>query len=68
MGGATALVLSGPISGGFGLTKVGAGTLTLSNAGNSYTGATTITAGQITATAAGAIPIRCNPSEKMAKF
>ncbi len=56
IGGATALGLSGVISGGFNLEKVGVGTTTLSNAANTYTGSTTFTAGQVTASAVGALP------------
>ena len=44
--GATTLTLSGLLSGSGGLTLNGAGTLLLSDASNSYTGGSTITAGQ----------------------
>lgn len=47
-----AIGLSGAISGAGGLTKNGAGTLTFSGA-NSYTGATTVSAGTLTQGAAG---------------
>jgi len=40
------ITVGGAISGGFGLTKVGSGTLTLS-AANSYTGGTTVSAGTL---------------------
>ena len=42
--------------GGGGLTKTGPGTLTLSNAGNAYTGATAVSAGTIKLGAANVIP------------
>jgi len=42
--------------GSWGLTKSGAGTLLLGNAGNSYTGATTLDAGTLQAGAGGAFP------------
>ena len=48
IGGAGALLLSGPVSGGFALDKAGAGSLGLSGA-NSYSGATTVTAGTLVA-------------------
>ena len=44
--GTAALTVSGQISGGFGITKAGNGTLTLSGS-NSYTGATTVSAGVV---------------------
>jgi autotransporter-associated beta strand protein len=43
----SAMTLSGIISGGGGLTKAGAGTLTLSNAGNAWLGTTTVSAGTL---------------------
>jgi autotransporter-associated beta strand protein len=46
--GATTLIVSGKVSGGA-LGKNGPGTLTLSNATNDYTGATTVTAGTLKA-------------------
>ncbi len=49
-----AATLSGVLSGGGGLTKAGAGTLTLS-AANSYTGVTAIDAGTLALTGAGSI-------------
>ncbi|HEX5175738.1 MAG TPA: autotransporter-associated beta strand repeat-containing protein, partial [Chthoniobacteraceae bacterium] len=42
----TAVTLTGAVSGGFGLSKAGAGTLTLSGA-NTYTGATNVVAGTL---------------------
>ena len=45
--GAGNTTISGLISGNGGLTKLLGGTLTLSNASNNYTGATTINAGKI---------------------
>ena len=50
----TALVFD-PASTGGGLTKNGAGTLVLSNTGNTYTGGTTINSGRIQANALGTI-------------
>ena len=44
--GATTLIVGGTVSGGA-LGKDGVGTLTLSNAGNNYTGATTVLAGTL---------------------
>jgi fibronectin-binding autotransporter adhesin len=46
IGGANALAVQGPITGGFGLTKVGTGTTTLSGV-NDYTGRTTVAAGTL---------------------
>ena len=46
IGGANAITLSGIISGGFGLTKVGVGTTTLSGV-NTYTGVTTLSNGTL---------------------
>jgi autotransporter-associated beta strand protein len=45
--GATTLTLSGLINGGGGLSKTGAGTLTLSANGNEFTGNTVITSGKV---------------------
>ncbi len=59
IGGAAALALSGVISGGFSITKVGAGATTLSNIGNSY-GDTIINAGQLTANDPGTLPTATN--------
>ncbi len=56
VGGATTLILSGAIDGASGIDKIGAGTLHFSNTGNSYAGATTITAGTLTLDASGVIP------------
>ena len=39
--------LTGQLSGGLGITKAGAGVLTITNASNSYTGGTTLNAGRI---------------------
>ncbi|MFC5769758.1 autotransporter-associated beta strand repeat-containing protein, partial [Thauera sinica] len=47
--------ISGVISGGFGFTKEGAGTLVLSGA-NTYTGATTVSGGKLKLGANGALP------------
>ncbi len=49
VGGDGALTISGGIDGGFGLNKVGAGTLTLSGA-NTYTGTTLVSAGTVVVT------------------
>jgi autotransporter-associated beta strand protein len=47
--------LSGAVSGPGGLTKAGAGTLTLSNAGNGYQGGTTVTSGVLAVAADGGL-------------
>lgn len=47
------LTASGIISGGFGLTKSGAGTLTLNSLANTYSGGTVVNAGSITTNATG---------------
>lgn len=44
---AETLTIPQNITGGFGLTKVGAGTLVLSSAANTYTGATTLSSGTL---------------------
>ena len=54
IGGANGITLSGIIGGGFNLTKVDAGTLTLSRA-NGYTGTTAVTGGKLTISSAGTI-------------
>jgi fibronectin-binding autotransporter adhesin len=55
------VTLSGVISGtGFGITKSGAGTLTLSNSGNSFTGLTTISGGRLIVT--GRLGTQATPS------
>jgi fibronectin-binding autotransporter adhesin len=52
---ATNLTVTGQIIGTGGLTKIGPGTLTLTNAANSYTGGTYVTAGTLTVGASGAV-------------
>jgi fibronectin-binding autotransporter adhesin len=47
------LIASGIISGGFGLTKSGAGTLTLNSLANTYNGGTVVNAGSITTNSTG---------------
>ena len=49
------LTASGGVSGGFGLTKVGAGTLTLSGVASGYTGLTTVSAGTLSIGSGGSI-------------
>lgn len=53
------LNVSGNVSGGFGITKQGAGTLVLSGS-NSYTGGTTVAAGTLQLNSAGALPASGN--------
>lgn len=53
--GAGAMTLSGVVSGGFTLSKLGTGTTILS-AANTYTGATTVSAGQLRLTGATSLP------------
>lgn len=53
------LAVSGNISGGFGLTKQGPGTLTLSGS-NSYTGGTTVAAGTVLLNSSSALPASGN--------
>ena len=53
---ATNSPIATPLGGGTGLTKSGLGTLVLGVSGNSYGGTTTIDAGTLKTTAAGAIP------------
>ncbi|MBU3547450.1 autotransporter-associated beta strand repeat-containing protein, partial [Polynucleobacter sp. MWH-Jannik1A5] len=48
------LILSGVVSGGYGITKTGAGSLVLTNT-NTYTGTTTISAGTLSLTGTGSI-------------
>jgi autotransporter-associated beta strand protein len=55
------LSLSGVVSGGFGLTKLGDGTLTLSGA-NTHTGTTAVTAGTLVAASAGALGTTAAPT------
>ena len=50
------IVWSGTLGGTGGLAKVGAGTLSLQNAGNGFTGGIRVEAGTLTATVDGAIP------------
>ena len=50
------LAIATPLGGGTGLTKSGLGTLVLGVSGNSYGGTTTIAAGTLQTTVAGAIP------------
>ncbi|MEA3213309.1 MAG: hypothetical protein QOE70_6366 [Chthoniobacter sp.] len=59
IGGAGNLVLSGQVTGGAALTKIGAGTVTL-GVTNNYTGLTTVSAGTLTATASAAVPSGLN--------
>ncbi|MCE9589610.1 MAG: autotransporter-associated beta strand repeat-containing protein, partial [Planctomycetes bacterium] len=54
-GGGATLTMSGPFSGGP-LTKSGAGTLILTNAGNSYSGGTTVSTGTLRLGASNAMP------------
>jgi len=49
-GTAANITLSGVLSGAGGFTKTGGGTLTVSNAANSYTGSTTVSAGTLSLT------------------
>jgi autotransporter-associated beta strand protein len=49
-----ALTISGVVSGGSGITKIGNGTLALTNAGNSFTGLIDIQAGTVAASSDGA--------------
>jgi fibronectin-binding autotransporter adhesin len=51
----TGLIISGPISGGSSLAKIGPGILYMSNANNSYNGGTSITGGTLSAAAAGSL-------------
>jgi len=50
VGGAGNIVVNGSITGGFGLTKVGNGTLTLASSGNTYSGMTSVNAGTVVVT------------------
>ena len=51
-GGSGNFTLSGAVGGAFTLTKVGAGTLTLSNSSNTYSGGTTVAGGTLSVTGA----------------
>ncbi len=54
------MTINAQITGSIGLTKSGAGTLVLSNAGNNYTGATYINAGTLSVNSSGVIPSGAN--------
>ncbi len=54
-GSGDAATISSTLAGAGGLTKTGAGTLTLNNAANTYSGTTTISAGTLTTTSGGGI-------------
>jgi len=54
--GTAILTVSGNVSGGFGITKQGPGTLIMSGSSNTYTGATTVNSGTLQLNSAGALP------------